>query len=265
PETASLLAPSIDLTQGSNNAQRSSKISSLRRSSLSTSINRYSLVSQNSYSRRSLFSNASNSDNLTSGLLSLPVEIRLKILRYVLPSNRGLPYYRIYTDCDSRLFRGTSKSRSASSRSANLYSHTVYSSPYYNPRPHPPTRKRRDRLAILRVNHQIYYECLSLLYSERLFHFVGTAYLPVLEFFRRLGLDACEAIRKVRLTLVSPQFGGGPAGLDGCSKERGSMTAMGQCTGNGGLTGQGLDRLCREIHDRLPGLEVLETDPWVWM
>ena len=89
------------------------------------------------------------------------------------------------------------------------------------------------------------------MYSEKLFHFIGTAYLPVLEFFRRLSPDAREVVRKVRLTLLKPGADGQPSSIG---------------TGFGGaLTKAGLDRLCQEIHDQLPGLEVLKSDPWTWM
>ena len=104
----------------------------------------------------------------------------------------------------------------------------------------------------MRVNRQLYLECLGVVYSEKLFHFIGTAYLPVLEFFRRLSPSAREKVRKIRLTLLKPGTDGAPSSFGG----------SGLC---GTPTPNALDRLCLELHDQLSGLEVLKPDPWVWM
>jgi hypothetical protein len=118
----------------------------------------------------------------------------------------------------------------------------------------------------MRINRQIYYECASIVYSEKLFHFVGTAYLPVLEFFRRLSPEARGLVRKVRLTLLSPGVEGA-IGFTTGGGQTASESSMKIMTQGYMKTkrGRGIERLCREIHDQLPGLEVLKMDPWVWM
>jgi len=93
-------------------------------------------------------------------------------------------------------------------------------------------------LSILRVNRYIYYEALEVLYSEKIFHFIGFNYSPVLDFIRRLGADAKELIRRVRITLIPDDLGGRPSNHD---------------------------LLCTVIHDYLPGLHTLHADPWIWM
>ncbi len=144
-------------------------------------------------------------------LLALPTEIRREIFRYLLP--RSAHKFRLYTDCDSDIVGAKHKGR----------------------RPKYPDRYS---LAILRTNRQIYFEALSVLYSENLFHFVGFNHLPVLEFIRRLNPDARELVRKVRLTLLTdPQ----------------------------GKQHDNHDLLCTVIHDYLPFLTTMRVDPRIWI
>ncbi|ORX99074.1 hypothetical protein BCR34DRAFT_606725 [Clohesyomyces aquaticus] len=143
-------------------------------------------------------------------LLRIPSEIRREIFRYLIPSSTKK--FRLYTDCDSNVI---SKKWTR------------------NTRPHP------DKLSldILRTNRLIYHECLSILYSENLFHFYGFNYLPVLDFIRRLSPEAKTLVRKVRLTLLTDQQDEQPANHD---------------------------VFCTVVHDFLPGLTTLQADPWVF-
>ncbi|KAF2176348.1 hypothetical protein K469DRAFT_30936 [Zopfia rhizophila CBS 207.26] len=143
-------------------------------------------------------------------LLRIPSEIRREIFRYLIPSSTKK--FRLYSDCDSTVIN-TKWTR-----------HT---------RPHPDNLS----LSILRTNRLIYHECLSILYSENLFHFYGFNYLPVLDFIRRLSPDAKTLVRKVRLTLLTDQQDEQPANHD---------------------------IFCTVIHDFLPGLSTLQADPWVF-
>lgn len=144
-------------------------------------------------------------------LLRVPSEIRREIFRYIVPSSTKK--FRLYTGCDSTVV-GTKWNRELKSNPDKLC------------------------LAILRTNRLIYYEALSVLYSENLFHFIGFNYLPVLDFIRRLSPDAKNLVRKVRLTLLTDQQGLQPANHD---------------------------NFCAVIHDFLPGLTTLQADPWVFI
>jgi len=144
-------------------------------------------------------------------ILRLPVEIRYEILRYLVPNSPR--EFRLYADCDS----------------------TIVSAKWNRPpRSHPDTMA----LAVLRTNRMIYYEALSVLYSENQFHFIGFNYLPVLDFIRRLSPDAKRLVRQVRLTMHTDQRGQKPANHD---------------------------VFCAVIHDFLPGLIMLRADPWVFL
>lgn len=144
-------------------------------------------------------------------LLRIPPEIRREILRYLLPSSTKK--FRFYTDCDSTVI-------------STKWTRTT--------RPHP---DRVYSLGILRTNRLLYYEALSILYSENLFHFIGFSYLPVLDFIRRLSPDAKTLVRKVRLTLLADHQGDEPTNHD---------------------------VFCSVIHDFLPGLTTLRADPWIF-
>ena len=143
-------------------------------------------------------------------LLRIPSEIRREILRYVIPSSTKR--FLLYTDCDT----------------------TVISKKWNRKcRPHP------DKLTldILRTNRLIYHECLSILYSENLFHFYAFNYLPVLDFIRHLSPEAKSLVRKVRLTPLTDQQHEDPANHD---------------------------VFCTVVHDSLPGLSELQADPLVF-
>jgi len=113
-----------------------------------------------------------------SPLLKLPPELRLAILRYILPS-RSKKFKLNYTDCDSS-----------------------YTDRKWNVERRPDKRPRVNpyNLAILRTNKQIYYEALSVLYSENSFHFVGFNFLPILDFIRRLSPESKGLVRLVKVT-----------------------------------------------------------------
>ncbi|KAI9688882.1 MAG: hypothetical protein M1822_001239 [Bathelium mastoideum] len=327
PETASLLAPSIDLTLPTS-LKRSSRIPA-KRNSTSTITTTTSSAPRSSSGpvsgSRDLASRASQRTTGTSSssappsrLLDLPVEIRKQILSYLLPGRAhgaggARAQHRLYTDGDAAALVGgnlyyrepwpaTPASLSASLPPthqpvlAHNYGHGPGLAPggagtttrhrgattaqqhhhHHHHHQHRRGKKRpRHPLAVMRLNQQLYAECLALVYSEPLFHFVGTAYLPVLDFFRRLGPKARGAVRKVRLTLLQldglplagvgavarggllgPGVGCGVVGVGG---------GLGGGGGAGGCTWDWLERLCQEIHDQLPGLEVLKPDPWVWL
>lgn len=144
-------------------------------------------------------------------LLRIPSEIRREILRYVLPSSKRR--FVLYTDCDSN---SLSRKRNRKCR------------------PHP---DRHLTLDVLRTNRIIYHECLSVMYSENLFHFYAFNYLPVLDFIRHLSPEAKNLVRKVRLTpLTDNQVDAQPSH----------------------------DRFCTVIHDSLPMLSELRADPVVF-
>ncbi|KAF1843695.1 uncharacterized protein K460DRAFT_316325 [Cucurbitaria berberidis CBS 394.84] len=144
-------------------------------------------------------------------LLRIPSEIRREIFRYVLPSSNKR--FLLYTDCDS----------------------TVISKKWNRKcRPHPDKHLKLD---ILRTNRLIYHECLSVMYSENLFHFYAFNYLPVLDFIRHLSPEAKNLVRKVRLTPLTDDQSDPPASHD---------------------------VFCTVIHDSLPGLSELQADPVVF-
>lgn len=142
-------------------------------------------------------------------LLRIPSEIRREIFRYLIPSSTKK--FRLYTDCDTTVKKKWNRVT----------------------RPHP------DKLSldILRTNRLIYHECLSILYSENLFHFYSFNYLPVLDFIRRLSPEARFLMRKVRLTPLTDQQDEQPANHDA---------------------------FCTVVHDFCPGLTGLQADPSVF-
>lgn len=143
-------------------------------------------------------------------LLRIPSEIRREIFRYVLPSSTKR--FLLYTDCES----------TAVSKKWNRKC-----------RPHPDTLT----LDILQTNRLIYNECLSIMYSENLFHFYAFNYLPVLDFIRHLSPEAKSLVRKVRLTPLTDNQDEQPANHNA---------------------------FCTVIHDSLPGLSELQADPLVF-
>lgn len=167
------------------------------------------------YSRESVAKQVSIPETITAldnypSLLRIPSEIRREILRYVLPSSTKV--FRFYTDCDT----------------------TVINKKWNRQcRPHP------DKLTldILRTNRLIYHECLSIMYSENLFHFYGFNYLPVLDFIRHLSPEAKSMVRKIRLTLLTDQHDDEPPNHD---------------------------VFCTVVHDFLPGLTTLRADPMIF-
>jgi hypothetical protein len=145
-------------------------------------------------------------------LLRIPSEIRREILRYVLPSSNKR--FILYTDCDSNATSSKKWNRKC--------------------RVHPDKNLRLD---ILRTNRLIYHECLSVMYSENLFHFYAFNYLPVLDFIRHLSPEAKQLVRKVRLTPLTDKQDEPPSRHD---------------------------IFCTVIHDSLPGLSQLQADPVVF-
>jgi hypothetical protein len=143
--------------------------------------------------------------------LRIPSEIRREILRYVLPSSNGR--FVLYTDCDSTVISKTWNCKC---------------------RPHPDKHLRLD---IFRTSRLMYHECLSVMYSENLFHFYAFNYLPVLDFIRHLSPEAKSLVRKVRLTPLTDKQNDPPASHD---------------------------IFCTVIHDSLPGLNELQADPVVF-
>lgn len=143
-------------------------------------------------------------------LLRIPSEIRREIFRKILPSSTKR--FLLYTDCDTTVVSKKSNRKC---------------------RPHP------DKLTldILRTNRLIYHECLSILYSENLFHFYAFNYLPVLDFIRHLSPEAKSLVRKVRLTPLTDNQDEEPANHN---------------------------VFCTVIHDCLPGLSELQADPLVF-
>lgn len=168
------------------------------------------------YSKESVEKQTSISETITAldtypPFLRIPSEIRREILRYVLPSSNNR--FVIYTDCDSTV---TSKKWNRKCR------------------PHPDKHLRLD---VVRTSRLIYHECLSVMYSENLFHFYAFNYLPVLDFIRHLSPEAKSLVRKVRLTPLTDKQNDPPASHD---------------------------IFCTVIHDSLPGLNELQADPVVF-
>lgn len=114
----------------------------------------------------------------SSPILRIPSEIRLEILRHLLPCpGRSL---RFLTDGETDTVRLERTEKPGHDRFEAAVP---------------------DSLAVLRTNRRLYYEGLGVLYSEHLFHFIGLSYLPILDFVRRLSTDARAALRRVRLTI----------------------------------------------------------------
>jgi hypothetical protein len=145
-------------------------------------------------------------------LLRIPSEIRREIFRYVLPSSNGR--FLLYTDCDS-----TAVSKKWNRKCV----------------PHPDSDLSLD---VFRTNRLIYHECLSVMYSENLFHFYAFNYLPVLDFIRHLSPESRNLVRKIRLTPLTDKQDDPPLSHD---------------------------RFCTVIHDSIPGLSELQADPVVFL
>jgi len=154
----------------------------------------------------------------TPPFLRLPSEIRITIYRYVLPPQDASRKFNVYTDCDS------------------TYTDRKWSVQRLSPDPLASAAKA-NTLAILRTNRLIYYEALSVLYSENAFHFVGSNFLPILDFIRRLSPEAKGLVRQLKVTML-PE--------------------------NPHVKSDQVELFCRVVHDWLPGLNVLDSDSWVW-
>jgi len=146
-----------------------------------------------------------------SPLLRLPSEVRQCILRYLVPTvSQDLKFY---TDCDTTFTDDKWQSQ----------------------------RKKESKdqfsLAILRTNRIIYHEALAVLYSTKTFHFIGSNYLPILDFFRRLSPDAKALVRKIRITWLE--------------QERSPHDTQ-------------FNLFCMAILDFLPGLISFDSGTWIW-
>ncbi|KAF2399948.1 hypothetical protein EJ06DRAFT_477844 [Trichodelitschia bisporula] len=148
-----------------------------------------------------------------SRLLKLPAELRIIILRYLLPS--ATRQFKVYTDYDLIY---TDKKWSCHSK----HRHHERISP---------------SLSILRTNRLIYYEALSILYGENAFHFIGSNFLPILDFIRRLSPEAQSLVRRIKITMLP----------DGRNPRAGQ-----------------LEEFCRIVHYILPGLNKFDSDSWIW-
>ncbi|KAF2429488.1 hypothetical protein EJ08DRAFT_635180 [Tothia fuscella] len=196
--------------------------SSIKRSSISR---RSDNLSRPSSKKSTLKRSQSGSTTSRPSLLNLPPEIRLAIWRYILPPNNNTNIthsskprqFKFYTDNDSS---DTDRKRSVQRGFTKLLQVDGFA------------------LAILRTNRQVYYEGLSVLYSENAFHFVGSNFLPVLDFMRRLSGEARGCVKTVRVTML-------PEGQS--------------------VRGDQLELFCRVVHDWLPGLNVLDSGSWVWI
>jgi len=147
----------------------------------------------------------------SSSLLKLPSEVRQCILRYLIPmANQDLKFY---TDCDTTFTDDKWQSQ----------------------------RKKESKdqfsLAILRTNRVLYHEALAVLYSTKTFHFIGSNYLPILDFFRRLSPDAKALVRRIRITWLE--------------QDRSPRDAQ-------------FNLFCMAILDFLPGLISFDSGTWIW-
>lgn len=184
-------------------------------SSVSVNLQRIDLNSRGS-SKRSLTKPSTRSlrgegPPSSSPILKLPPEVRQCILRYLIPSsNRDLKFY---TDCDTAFTDDKWQSQ----------------------------RKKQSKdqfsLAILRTNRVIYHEALAVLYSTKTFHFIGSNYLPILDFFRRLSPDAKALVRKIRITWLE--------------QDRSPRDVQ-------------FNLFCMAILDFLPGLITFDSGTWIW-
>lgn len=179
-------------------------------SSVSVNLQRIDLNSR-SPSKRSLTKSSTRSLS-SSPLLKLPSEIRQCILRYLIPSsNRDLKFY---TDCD-----------------------TAFTDDKWQSQRKKKQRKDQFSLAVLRTNRIIYHEALAVLYSTKTFHFIGSNYLPILDFFRRLSSDAKALVRKIRITWLE--------------QDRSPRDVQ-------------FNLFCMAILDFLPGLISFDSGTWIW-
>ncbi|KIW02778.1 uncharacterized protein PV09_05840 [Verruconis gallopava] len=154
------------------------------------------------------------SSNITSPFMRLPPELRVCIYRYIIPPSDSK--FRVYTDC----------------------SQTYTDRKWDVQRPRLTSDNNPDSLALLRINKLIYYEALSVLYSENTFHFIGCNFLPIIDFIRKLSPDAKALVRQLKITML-------PEARH--------------------LTGSQLELFCRVVHEWLPGLNALASDTWMWI
>ena len=191
-------------TSSRTRQDRSSQISCYRKA------DRFGLgrqASKHSIGRTSRSSTHTSSVYPDALLLRLPSEIRICILRHLVPSSdRDIVFYT-----DSEL--NDNKCRKRKDQHA------------------------RQPLAILRTNRIIYQEAISILYSENAFHFIGSNYLPILDFVRRLSPNAKPLVRKLRITWL---------------------------TGERGPRDSQFNLFCMAMLDSLPGLISFDTGTWIW-
>lgn len=147
-------------------------------------------------------------------LLQLPAEVRQAIFRYVIPTSLPGQEHKFYTDCDTAFTDDKWQS--------------------HRPK-RAPQKTNAASLAILRTNSTIYREALAVLYSTTTFHFIGSNYLPILDFFRRLSPEAKLLVRKIRITWL----GTFPQGAQ-------------------------FHLFCMAVLDFLPGLISFDSGPWIW-
>lgn len=199
-------------SQSSSKARINHKI---EHSSVCLNLQRIDLDSGNP-SRRSLTKSSTRSlraerPSHSSPLLKLPSEVRQCIIRYLIPSsNRDLKFY---TDCDTAF----------TDDKWQCYRKKESKDPF--------------SLSILRTNRIIYHEALAVLYSTKTFHFIGSNYLPILDFFRRLSPDAKALVRKIRITWLE--------------QDRSPRDTQ-------------FNLFCVAILDFLPGLISFDSGTWIW-
>jgi hypothetical protein len=143
-------------------------------------------------------------DPYASALLRLPPEIRIAILEYLIPPPPKT--FKIYTDCNPAMAsKRWDRYRDPRPRKTAKSSFTSKQRQQRYRIPGPPLSSRftRDSLAILRTTRLIYYESLPMLYSQTTFHFIGSNFLPILDFFRGLSPIARERVRHIKVTMLA--------------------------------------------------------------
>ncbi|RDI83953.1 hypothetical protein Vi05172_g5967 [Venturia inaequalis] len=149
--------------------------------------------------------------NPVSHLLRLPLELRISILRFLIPKPERASF-NIYP---SRDVPPSSQSNRHYIRRCSLCDHAQSLQLYWN-HSHPcslyeyridPSQnnpKVPHSLAILRTSHQLHEEALSILYGENKFIFSSMSpnYLPVLDWVRKLSPAAKRQMRQIRVNLM---------------------------------------------------------------
>jgi hypothetical protein len=149
--------------------------------------------------------------NPVSHLLRLPLELRISIIRYLVPTPDSSSF-NIYP---SRDVSSTCQTYRYYSRQCALCDHAQSLQRYWN-HPHPcvlyQCRRHSSQgrisvpnsLAILRTSHQLHEEALSILYGENKFNFLSLSpnFLPVLDWVRKLSPAAKRQMRQIRVSLM---------------------------------------------------------------